>query len=1115
MKKNNILFAGICVISLAFTSCAVKEEPALEAMLGEVEFYAINESRPVSKTVLQDNGDIYWEIADQIDIFCGDSRSVFKSTNNSPAAEVTFKGSLDGFVWNENNEYWAVYPSSESNTFDGNSVSLSLSDTQVAWGGTFYKTHFPSIAKTTDSNLAFYNVCGGVRFKVTESGVSQVIFKGNNNEILAGTATVAFDSEGKPIVTQVCDAKTEIILQRTGYTFTVGEWYYIVCLPTTLSGGYELTFKKESGEFTTKESTKAVEIKRSIWGELNDADSGLSYLMPDNEIWYSGLKPMTYPSFEGFGANLVSNTFNVTKGVLLFDGPVTTIPGWGCFCLPDSGDSDDWGLKSITSISIPGKVQTVCSYAIDGLPWLSSVFLTDGIETIEPNAFISCESLQVVRFPASVKSIGPNFPNCPSMLTIEVNENNAVYDSREGCKAVIETATNTLVVGIKTTVIPSSVTAIGTNAFRSNNGLTEITIPGNVSIIGEEAFAYNDNLKTLNLEQGITHIKAGAFMNCKALTSLIIPPSVNTLENSAFYGCKKLKSIYILSDTVPFSLDDSSFGQTGSCPIYVPAALVDAYKSVMPSQATRIREIVPPANEIWYTSTDRQWILINPAGLFGSATLLTNDYNSGIGRMVFDGELYSMGDKAFYNLRRLETIDLPDGIKEIGHQAFANCTALASIRFSPQLTSIQSHAFENCTALESISLPETVNSIGLSAFADCQSLASIIIPDAVTSVANASFSGCIALSYIKLPNTLQSIGASAFLNCNSLASFDTEMVGDDHRSIIINRELQAFAKAGVDTYTIPSDVESIADDVFKNCDNLTNVYLPEGLLRIGSNAFGYCTGLSSVIIPSTVVGIRNNAFVYCSGLETIYVKAETPPAIESSVFKYSECPIEVPKGAFASYKQEWAEYQDRICPHYEGVDLGLSIIWGECNLVATSPEESGDYYAWGETEPKSSYDSSSYKWSKYGGWTVFNKYVLNSDYGDVDNATEFKDYDYEDDAARVMLGGRWRTPTKVEWKELIDNCTFTWIRSYKGTGVSGALLTSTIAGYTDKCIFLPASGMGGGAGSYDVGVIGFYWSSSLHDANNRAYDVSFNSDGISRGSYERYYGLKIRPVCDK
>ena len=196
----------------------------------------------------------------------------------------------------------------------------------------------------------------------------------------------------------------------------------------------------------------------------------------------------------------------------------------------------------------------------------------------------------------------------------------------------------------------------------------------------------------------------------------------------------------------------------------------------------------------------------------------------------------------------------------------------------------------------------------------------------------------------------------------------------------------------------------------------------------------------------------------------------------------------------------------------EAVDLGLSVKWSSMNLGATSPTGYGDYFAWGETAPKDNYDWATYELCN-GSETTLTKYNYSSSYGTVDNKTEFKDYNYEDDAARQALGGKWRVPTDAEWTELRNNCTWTWVENYNGSGINGRLVKSKT---NSNSIFLPAAGYRNDTGLSYAGSKGYYWSSSLNpDRPYYAWRVLFNSSSAGTSYYgDRFYGFSVRPVTE-
>ena len=197
----------------------------------------------------------------------------------------------------------------------------------------------------------------------------------------------------------------------------------------------------------------------------------------------------------------------------------------------------------------------------------------------------------------------------------------------------------------------------------------------------------------------------------------------------------------------------------------------------------------------------------------------------------------------------------------------------------------------------------------------------------------------------------------------------------------------------------------------------------------------------------------------------------------------------------------------------DAIDLGLSVKWASFNVGATKPEESGDYFAWGETEPKNKYSWSTYKWCLGQSTTPdaedLTKYNTNPDYGEVDNLTILQP---EDDAATAAFGKDWRMPTFAEIRELVNGCSWTYTQQ---NGVTGFIVTSNVEGFKNKSIFLPAAGYRLEDGLYQVGIDGNYASSTLYtdDPDNGLGLAFWSSTVMYRSSYDgRRYGRSVRAV---
>ena len=208
---------------------------------------------------------------------------------------------------------------------------------------------------------------------------------------------------------------------------------------------------------------------------------------------------------------------------------------------------------------------------------------------------------------------------------------------------------------------------------------------------------------------------------------------------------------------------------------------------------------------------------------------------------------------------------------------------------------------------------------------------------------------------------------------------------------------------------------------------------------------------------------------------------------------------------------------DTVCPNeetfhngYRYVDLGLSVMWADANVGAENPEDYGNYYAWGEITEKDNYGFYNYK---YGGYNTMNKYCLDSAHGTVDGLGTLLP---EDDAASVNMGGNWRTPTKEEWQELIDNCTLTLDtinghRGYRYTASNG------------KSIFIPRAGnIWGNRSSFgDIGLLHYWTANVKEDSSETAYVVMNYAYGESVretpfiNNWGRHNGFSVRGVFSK
>ena len=356
------------------------------------------------------------------------------------------------------------------------------------------------------------------------------------------------------------------------------------------------------------------------------------------------------------------------------------------------GQSAFSACRSLTSIEIPNSVTSIgkdAFYVCDGL---TSITIPNGVISIESGAFHDCKGLTSITIPSTVTSIGYYvFSGCSGLTSIVVEAGNTVYDSRDNCNAIIETASNTLIRGCETTVFPNNVTSIGMYAFTGCSGLTSVTIPKSVTSIETPSFSDCNNLTSIVVESGntvfdsrdncnaiietahnylvagcnttvipngVTHIAADAFCGCKGLTSVEIPNSVTTILGSAFRFCDGLTSV-----TIP--------------------------------------------NSVTYLGGEAFYGCVN----------LTS--------VKISNSLTSILVGVFHNCSSLTSVEIPNSVTSIGDLAFSSCRSLASVEIPNSVTSIGESAFSRCSGLTAVTIPNSVTSIGKDAFKYCSSLTSV------------------------------------------------------------------------------------------------------------------------------------------------------------------------------------------------------------------------------------------------------------------------------------------------------------------------------------------------------------------------------------------------------
>lgn len=806
MKNTNHIIAVL--ILLGALSCARMEETGLE----QVTFQAIHGDVLPSKTVLQSDGSIFWSPGDEINLFYGPTgASVLVSTSDTETAQTSFAGSLSVLPDNQT-EFWAVYPYSASNAFDGSAVTLSLPEVQTGRDSTFASGLFVSLAKSTDYTLQFYNLCGGVKFSVSNQGIQYVTFKGNNNEVLAGQVKVTFDEDGKPQVQEVLEGQTELRINAPEGGFEVGKWYYIVSLPVSLSTGYTMAFYANAAQPIIRSVETPVTIKRSMWGKLPFSDNPV----PNNEIWYTStdgniVEPFMESAF--VDVELISNTYENGMGVMKFNKPLGTINA-----------SAFTARHTLETITIP--------YVAD----------------LNGNPFTQCENLRAI-------------------YGLSAAEENRFWIVGNELRCIAEA-------GLSSITIPEGVTKLGRAAFFTCYALAEIILPSSLIHISSSVFGYCTSLTQLTLPESVRLIESNAFYRNNQLKSLTVlretPPTIagsDILQNSD--NCY----IYVPAESV--QAYKAAYGWSDYAeriyPIGANPSPTSKYLTFTSEGTTKISLSNEGGNSpvLYYSNDATTWTKWDYNELtFTSDTPLyiCGDNPDGVCRnettyctFVTAGDFFSVTGDATSLVNKSQSIDVvpPYCFTHL----FQDC---ALIKEGPEIptTNLGVHCYEHmfygCTGLEvAPSLPATVlsNSCYEDMFNGCRSLAAAPNLPATALAEHCykgMFQGCTNMSSApELPATQLSTSCYQWMFCECT-------------NLINCPELPATSLAD-DCYF----------GMFMLCPNITSApVLPATTMSEGCYhlMFDGCTSLRSAPdLPATALAdyCYECMFMGCTALETI------------------------------------------------------------------------------------------------------------------------------------------------------------------------------------------------------------------------------------------------------
>ncbi len=608
---------------------------------------------------------------------------------------------------------------------------------------------------------------------------------------------------------------------------------------------------------------------------------------------------------------------------LIYGFAVTQIPN----TVTEIG-SNAYSYTNTVNITIPNSVTRIDDWAFYERRELVSIDLGNSVTSIGTSAFADCSALAGIHIPRSVISIGSDaFVVCSSLSYITVEEGNPVYDSRDNCNAIISTASNALLVGCSSTIIPNTVTKIGDSAFDDRNGLINITIPTSVTVIDRGAFC-GAALERIDIPNSVTEVGDYAFSSCYNLSELTIGSGLTRIHTYSFYACSKMASITV-------SEDNPKYDSRDGCNAIIETA---SNKLIYGCATTVIPNSVTSIGPYSFTSNYGLQQIDIPTSV---TYIYTHAFSSclNLKRVICRATTPPEGASDVFTNFRNVTLFVPEEAIETyrSHSLWGKFTDIRAIGSNKTGTPHVGEEGQFTLCLENNESDpdakiyyalsygdhwqEYTGAIEFRDFGNCyqQAVSFFAIADGKEPSDTVDYNFFVhrycydfidnGIYYLKSNSSEVKVSTEYDLQYSMYYNTPSSYSGD----VVIPQNATNNGR----TYT----VTEIIPFAFYSCPFVTSVVIPNTVRKIGNNAFEaqITSNLASVVIGNSVESIGANAFYQCRNITQITCKALTPPTMEPDQYGYGygdyfscyeTATLYVPASAAAAYRahDQWGRF---------------------------------------------------------------------------------------------------------------------------------------------------------------------------------------------------------------